>query len=241
MWRSDSSDEIAALMSPIKPVKKPTRHNDSPIKHDDSVDEEDIEALVSPIKNRTRLRRLGSLDDIAQEREDKLRQLQTMGFSDRSKASEALEHNDNNVEAAVDWLLAATRKSESEESSEDVQVTRTTVRTRNGTVTVQRQEEKRARDEPAPVETELEKLIQKCEEYSKRLGSVMTAFMNQNDSEANNSSTQMERQPKMLQRELKDYQLIGMNWLHTLHKEGLNGILADESKSRFDTCHISRV
>lgn len=200
-------------MSPIKPIK---HTSDSPIKHEDSIDEDEIDALVSPAKNRTRLRRLGSLDDIAQEREDKLRQLNSMGFTDRSKAAQALERTENNVDAAVDWLLAATRKSESDESGDDVQVTAATssIRTRTGIVSAPRPEEKREREEPAPAETELEKLIQKCEEYSKRLGHVMTAFMNENEnSDVNNSSTQMDQQPRMLQRELKDYQLIGMNWL----------------------------
>ncbi|KAG9011639.1 putative DNA helicase ino80 [Tulasnella sp. JGI-2019a] len=35
-------------------------------------------------------------------------------------------------------------------------------------------------------------------------------------------------QPKMLQAELKDYQLQGLNWLATLYDQGINGILADE-------------
>ncbi|KAG8883810.1 putative DNA helicase ino80 [Tulasnella sp. 331] len=35
-------------------------------------------------------------------------------------------------------------------------------------------------------------------------------------------------QPRMLQAELKDYQLKGLNWLATLYDQGINGILADE-------------
>ncbi len=215
-------------------MKQSTGHSDSPVKHDDSIEEEEIEALVSPVKNRTRLRRLGSLDEITQEREDKLRQLQLMGFSDRVRATEALEHTNNSVEAAVDWLLAATRQDEekSDEEVREVRAAPASVHTRAAT-NVPRVEERS--DEFAPVESELERLIQKCEEYSKRLGSVMTAFMNESENgAATNNSIQMERQPKMLQRDLKDYQLIGMNWLYTLHKEGLNGILADESKCHFD-------
>lgn len=35
-------------------------------------------------------------------------------------------------------------------------------------------------------------------------------------------------QPKMLQAQLKEYQLKGLNWLGTLYEQGINGILADE-------------
>ncbi|KAH7334613.1 SNF2 family N-terminal domain-containing protein [Rhizoctonia solani] len=35
-------------------------------------------------------------------------------------------------------------------------------------------------------------------------------------------------QPKMLQAQLKEYQLKGLNWLATLYEQGINGILADE-------------
>jgi hypothetical protein len=202
------------------------------VKHDDSIDEDDIEALASPVKQRTRLRRLGSLDQLDKGRDGLVRQLYGMGFTDRTQALEALEHTGNNVEEAVDWLLAPTRLQDA--SSDEVQVIEapSSLRTRNGVHVKQAVEaSKTVRDEPKPAETELEKLIQKCEQYSKRLGSVMTAFnANVNDSDANNNSTQMEQQPQLLERPLKDYQLIGMNWLYTLHKEGLNGILADESK-----------
>ena len=36
-------------------------------------------------------------------------------------------------------------------------------------------------------------------------------------------------QPASLHKKLKDYQMVGMNWLYLLHREGLSGILADES------------
>ena len=35
-------------------------------------------------------------------------------------------------------------------------------------------------------------------------------------------------QPRMLQAQLKEYQLKGLNWLGTLYEQGINGILADE-------------
>ena len=35
-------------------------------------------------------------------------------------------------------------------------------------------------------------------------------------------------QPRMLQAQLKEYQLKGFNWLATLYEQGINGILADE-------------
>jgi hypothetical protein len=36
------------------------------------------------------------------------------------------------------------------------------------------------------------------------------------------------QQPKMLEAQLKEYQLKGLNWLATLYEQGINGILADE-------------
>jgi SWI/SNF-related matrix-associated actin-dependent regulator 1 of chromatin subfamily A len=36
------------------------------------------------------------------------------------------------------------------------------------------------------------------------------------------------KQPENIEKELKQYQLVGLNWLHLLHKEGQSGILADE-------------
>ena len=35
-------------------------------------------------------------------------------------------------------------------------------------------------------------------------------------------------QPKMLNCQLKEYQLKGLNWLANLYEQGINGILADE-------------
>jgi chromatin-remodeling ATPase INO80 len=35
-------------------------------------------------------------------------------------------------------------------------------------------------------------------------------------------------QPKMLNAQLKEYQLKGLTWLATLYEQGINGILADE-------------
>jgi chromatin-remodeling ATPase INO80 len=35
-------------------------------------------------------------------------------------------------------------------------------------------------------------------------------------------------QPKMLNAQLKEYQVKGLNWLATLYEQGINGILADE-------------
>lgn len=39
--------------------------------------------------------------------------------------------------------------------------------------------------------------------------------------------------PACLRHQLKDYQLVGLNWMYLLHQEGLNGILADESTPNF--------
>ena len=36
------------------------------------------------------------------------------------------------------------------------------------------------------------------------------------------------KQPAMLNCQMKDYQLKGLNWLANLYEQGINGILADE-------------
>jgi DNA helicase INO80 len=41
-------------------------------------------------------------------------------------------------------------------------------------------------------------------------------------------ATQAVAQPKMLNCQLKEYQLKGLNWLANLYEQGINGILADE-------------
>jgi len=38
----------------------------------------------------------------------------------------------------------------------------------------------------------------------------------------------LRNQPPLLRKQLKDYQLVGLNWLYLLYKDNLNGILADE-------------
>jgi len=42
------------------------------------------------------------------------------------------------------------------------------------------------------------------------------------------SSFLLRDQPSILRKQLKDYQLVGLNWLYLLYKDKLNGILADE-------------
>ena len=45
---------------------------------------------------------------------------------------------------------------------------------------------------------------------------------------ASNQEGQPELQPSILKGELKNYQLVGMNWLYLIHRFDMNGILADE-------------
>ncbi|KUJ12768.1 putative DNA helicase INO80 [Mollisia scopiformis] len=66
------------------------------------------------------------------------------------------------------------------------------------------------------------------------------AFNNQDDTPAMDDEGEMNfqnpsgmgdvdiEQPKMLQAQLKEYQLKGLNWLVNLYEQGINGILADE-------------
>lgn len=66
------------------------------------------------------------------------------------------------------------------------------------------------------------------------------AFNNQDDAPAMDEEGEMNfqnpsgmgdvdiEQPKMLQAQLKEYQLKGLNWLVNLYEQGINGILADE-------------
>ncbi|KAE8448468.1 putative DNA helicase ino80 [Mollisiaceae sp. DMI_Dod_QoI] len=66
------------------------------------------------------------------------------------------------------------------------------------------------------------------------------AFNNQDDAPAMDDEGEMNfqnpsgmgdvdiEQPKMLQAQLKEYQLKGLNWLVNLYEQGINGILADE-------------
>ncbi len=39
--------------------------------------------------------------------------------------------------------------------------------------------------------------------------------------------------------ELKPFQMVGLNWLMLMHKENLNGILADEMVRAFNVCAIA--
>lgn len=42
------------------------------------------------------------------------------------------------------------------------------------------------------------------------------------------SSIQFDETPEFINGEMRDYQLVGLNWLISLYKNGANGILADE-------------
>ncbi|KAM5192268.1 SWI/SNF-related matrix-associated actin-dependent regulator of chromatin subfamily A containing DEAD/H box 1 [Mantella aurantiaca] len=68
------------------------------------------------------------------------------------------------------------------------------------------------------------KLMNKCEEISKKLMKQVTHITEDGESGWN------VKQPSMLSKslELKPYQKIGLNWLALMHKHNVNGILADE-------------
>ena len=57
-------------------------------------------------------------------------------------------------------------------------------------------------------------------------------FMNEENAEEEEgivrTTTRLSQQPSILQGQLRDYQLEGLNWMIGLHEHGLNGILADE-------------
>lgn len=60
-----------------------------------------------------------------------------------------------------------------------------------------------------------------------------TAQQNMDDGELNfQNPTSLQSmditQPKMLDCQLKEYQIKGLNWLVNLYEQGINGILADE-------------
>eukprot|EP01122_Echinamoeba_exundans_P012211 TRINITY_DN5051_c0_g1_i1.p1 TRINITY_DN5051_c0_g1~~TRINITY_DN5051_c0_g1_i1.p1 ORF type:complete len:826 (-),score=206.62 TRINITY_DN5051_c0_g1_i1:59-2512(-) len=76
----------------------------------------------------------------------------------------------------------------------------------------------------------LDSIIQQTEDYTSRLRSRL-AEMKIDDKKNSISQTEdalYERAPSCLTHKLKDYQLIGINWMYCLNQEGLNGILADE-------------
>ncbi|XP_049849651.1 SWI/SNF-related matrix-associated actin-dependent regulator of chromatin subfamily A containing DEAD/H box 1-like isoform X2 [Schistocerca gregaria] len=69
--------------------------------------------------------------------------------------------------------------------------------------------------------SEFDKVLKQCSRYSRRLDRLLS-------SKLQSGENALEGQPKALKRQLKDYQVAGVNWLYTLHNEGLGCILADE-------------
>eukprot|EP00794_Sanderia_malayensis_P000180 gene180-793_t len=83
-------------------------------------------------------------------------------------------------------------------------------------------------------QNEINKLMKKCESISHRIEAAIeqesTPDKKDDDDVVNLSRIPLTKQPGILNKKfsLKHYQLTGLNWLITLHKEGVNGILADQ-------------
>jgi SNF2 family DNA or RNA helicase len=79
--------------------------------------------------------------------------------------------------------------------------------------------------------TSLDNIIQQTENYTSRLRSRLAEMKidDKKNSISQSEDALYERAPSCLLHKLKDYQLIGINWMYCLNQEGLNGILADES------------
>eukprot|EP01103_Thecamoeba_quadrilineata_P010717 TRINITY_DN2391_c0_g1_i1.p1 TRINITY_DN2391_c0_g1~~TRINITY_DN2391_c0_g1_i1.p1 ORF type:complete len:873 (+),score=175.38 TRINITY_DN2391_c0_g1_i1:46-2664(+) len=69
----------------------------------------------------------------------------------------------------------------------------------------------------------IEDFISRCELFASLYKAIVPKF----DSMKKNPK-EVIQPPDTLQKELKKYQIIGLNWLYFINQEGLNGILADE-------------
>ncbi|KAK6170036.1 hypothetical protein SNE40_018524 [Patella caerulea] len=71
-------------------------------------------------------------------------------------------------------------------------------------------------------------LMQKCERIGQEMENVVSMLTNSETIE--DSQDNITNQPKLLvdTKQLKAYQMIGLNWLRVMHAQQLNGILADE-------------
>ncbi|KAM9972341.1 hypothetical protein ACTFIW_007400 [Dictyostelium discoideum] len=116
---------------------------------------------------------------------------------------------------------------------------------------VEEEEEEEIESEPT-----IERLIYACECFSKRMLQILsnaedstintttaatttttttktTIISNKKDKKNNNDddptfSHKLVAQPKIINKVMRNYQLIGLNWMAVLYKEKINGILADE-------------
>eukprot|EP01133_Synstelium_polycarpum_P006609 gene6609-7678_t len=79
--------------------------------------------------------------------------------------------------------------------------------------------------------TQLEKLINACDSFSKRMLEILSTCDPTNSSQSESSDDLSHRivsQPKLINRQMRSYQLIGLNWMALLYQEKISGILADE-------------
>ncbi|KAN0023057.1 hypothetical protein ACTFIU_009140 [Dictyostelium citrinum] len=107
---------------------------------------------------------------------------------------------------------------------------------------VEQVEEKEEQEEQEEFEIDseptIEKLIYACECFSKRMleilsnaeDSTITTKTTNNKSDNKNPTFnhKLVSQPKIINKVMRNYQLIGLNWMAVLYKEKINGILADE-------------
>lgn len=90
--------------------------------------------------------------------------------------------------------------------------------------------EEEEEEEEEEERNEFDDLLEECEKFSKKLKHLLDTC-NIDDRRVcvdTQRSDLLIPQPEGLRRELKSYQVVGLNWLNLLHKENINGILADE-------------
>ena len=84
----------------------------------------------------------------------------------------------------------------------------------------------------------ISRLMEKCEKITMRMNTLVEKLLAKTEEKANNGgygdanpqAMELTEQPKSISEgfKLKQYQMIGLNWLVLMHKQNLNGILADE-------------
>ncbi|EGC30034.1 hypothetical protein DICPUDRAFT_158303 [Dictyostelium purpureum] len=127
---------------------------------------------------------------------------------------------------------------ESEPKSKNKKSVTTTIDSDNETVEIPDEEEEEEGSRNIDDEPTIEKLIYACECFSKRMLEILsnsdleekklttttTTSINKKTTDKNKLITQ----PKTINKTMRNYQLIGLNWMAVLYKENINGILADE-------------
>ncbi|GAM25678.1 hypothetical protein SAMD00019534_088530 [Acytostelium subglobosum LB1] len=83
--------------------------------------------------------------------------------------------------------------------------------------------------------SQLQKLIKACEMFSERMLKILSGFEDPNGATTTHdvehqtkASHSITKQPSIINKSMRSYQLIGLNWMSILYKENISGILADE-------------